>query len=928
MIIKYLLPIALLSAAATASAMPARPGRVTVSQPDGTRVELTLHGDEHSHWATTPDGYTLLADRDGYWAFAELRAGRAVASTVRYMGDDRQSVGARGIERQIKVNSSDYSPKAANVTQIEGTFPSTGKRKLLMILLNYADTQPIYTQADFESYMNGENHGGVGSFRDYYLENSYGKLDITTTVSRWVTLPYAKSHYGSEGAGEMIIEALRILDSEIDYSEFDNDGDGILDGLAVIHQGTGAEASGSSYDIWSHSSSLSGVSYDGIHVNRYTIQPEILYTDDGSKRQSTIGVMCHEFGHNLGAPDFYDTDYQLSGGDFPGTGSWDLMGSGAWNGSQRDGTRPAGTNMWQKIQLGWVTPEILDSSRDVRNMPGSTYHPVAYRFDTTIPGEYFVLENRQQEGFDLNVPGHGLIIYHVDEARISSTIGSNNVNISAWQGIYTVCAGASTVPGDDPASFGWVNSTAAPFPGAMNKTSFTDTTVPSTKSNTGRDTYKGLVYIAEDTEAGTINFDFICYEAPASPVALKAKAVQGDIELSWEAPEGEAPAKYNVFRNNKHIATVTDTGYIDTTVGNLTELTYAVDCEYASGVISPYSTAEIILPGNHIASFDAMVDGSDVTLSWGLNRKLSRMPDTTTEAYYEHEYYYDKMEIANLYRADDLSIYRGYKINQIAFFPLQGPREISCRLTVYGIDKAGTRTVLSQRNVSEIGNMQWNTVKLTKSVEITGECDIMIAVQITSNTGAIRLLSDRSAAIDGYGNLSAINGGEMSADSKLRGNHFLYAVLTEPAAEERDMPQMTAVEDSRADLVLPLGFTVYRDGEAIGTTGGRLFVDSNVAPGTHRYTVTNLYKGNNESAAVAKEVTIEGESSIVGVDDEAPAFDVMAAEGGIIIRAASPVNIYNIAGVLLKSMQPADNETFVPLAAGVYLVEGTKVLVK
>ena len=106
----------------------------------------------------------------------------------------------------------------------------------------------------------------------------------------------------------------------------DHDGDGILDGLAVIHQGAGQEMSGKSEDIWSHSSIIYGQTFNGISVRRYTIEPEILAKDN---RMATIGVICHEFGHALGAPDFYDTDYSASGGEYCGTGVWDLLGSGA-----------------------------------------------------------------------------------------------------------------------------------------------------------------------------------------------------------------------------------------------------------------------------------------------------------------------------------------------------------------------------------------------------------------------------------------------------------------------------------------------------------------------------------------------------------------------------------------------------------------------
>ena len=114
----------------------------------------------------------------------------------------------------------------------------------------------------------------------------------------------------------------------------------MLDGLAVIHQGAGQEATGNTSDIWSHSGTIYGKRIGGLEIRRYTIQPEQFGTGGP---MSDIGVMAHEFGHNLGAPDFYDTDYSNSGGEYCGTGVWDLMAGGAWNGfgSPSSGDRPA-----------------------------------------------------------------------------------------------------------------------------------------------------------------------------------------------------------------------------------------------------------------------------------------------------------------------------------------------------------------------------------------------------------------------------------------------------------------------------------------------------------------------------------------------------------------------------------------------------------
>ena len=302
------LATALLSPLGKAVAMPAYPKPITVTQPDGRMVTVCLRGDERLNWAQTTDGYTLLRNEDGYWTFARQdRHGNLVASSLVY---DNTSVQARkhGIKPNLKFSKAQMAKaarqKSRNDMMVDGTFPSTGKRKLLLLLVNYSDTKPTFSRQDFYRMMNEKGYGGIGSFRDYYLEQSYGKLDIDVTVTDWITLPKPKGTYGPDGAPYMIYDALSLVTDTLNLKDYDNDGDGILDGLAVIHQGTGQEASANANDIWSHSAIIYGQTFDGVSVRRYTIEPELL-----AKNISTIGVICHEFGHALGAPDFLEAEH-------------------------------------------------------------------------------------------------------------------------------------------------------------------------------------------------------------------------------------------------------------------------------------------------------------------------------------------------------------------------------------------------------------------------------------------------------------------------------------------------------------------------------------------------------------------------------------------------------------------------------------------
>lgn len=921
----------------SAYAVPAYPGLITVSQPDGSEIQIKLKGDENLNWATTSDGYVLLRNDRNYWTFARQdNSGKLVASDVIYRNNTDDAVKS-GIVRGLKYsNEQILESKQQQISalstgqsdlQVEGTFPAKGKNKLLMLMLNYSDTEPVYTQEQFNDLMNKEGYSDIGSFRDFYLENSYGQLDITTTVTRWVTLPYAKSYYGSDRAIEMIQHGLNILDDELDLSEFDNDGDGVLDGLAVIHQGAGQEYTGASDDIWSHSSIIYGMSYDGIQVRRYTIEPELL---GKTGTMSTIGVICHEFGHNLGAPDFYDTDYSSSGGDYSGTGLWDLMGSGAWNGNSGD--RPAGINMWQKIQLGWVEPTLLDTTRRVESMPSAHGNAVAYRFDTTVPGEYFIMENRQQSGaFDQALPGHGLIIYHASESMIRSSVADNTINVTYPQAMYPLCASAGCDPSSYVSSYGDVNSASAPFPGSKNITVLNDASMPSTRSISGRYSYKALTNIAED-ENGLISFDFTADETPAPPINLTATAEKGVVTLKWDMPEDaiSSVVHYNIYRDETNIAFTQLNSYTDYGLVDETLVTYHVDAVYTSGLVSPYASVSIRIPSNIVEEIVPVVGETNVELTWNLDTKLTRMTDVNA-THNVNEYNVSSLDFVHRFRADDLKAYNGYTIRKIAFLPYQPQKDVTFTLRVWEADADGSNAkVVSERVVKEYGTAIWNTVLLTKSVTITGEKELWIGLNCKSNTGNIQILSDIGPAVDGYGNWIKLEGEDWKADDVAAGNYFMYVPLTEPEAGEYvELTACGAVDDVALDLLYPMGFAIYRDNVLLGWSGSRKFIDNEPLIGTHTYSVTSLFKGSNESASRLVEVTF----GIDGIADaELPEVMIVVNDNHLsVVGYQGSMCIADISGRVIYNGYYTGKDD-VELLSGIYVVKldgkTVKVLVK
>lgn len=483
------------SANAQRSNCAATPDPITFTQPDGTILPGFIKGNEAIHYVETPEGYTVLQNpaHNGTYEYAKLdEQGNLVASGIAVTSGVQKNIpfpkGLRYSAKQraeaTKAFYADENPtrlkKAAN-----GDFPSKGKMRLLVVLMQFKDEPATYTKQSFIDLLtqNGYSvNGGTGSFREFFAANSFGQFDLDITVIGWYTSKRNRLEYGkTDAAGnanssynnnvrELVAQAVDSAETMgIDFTDYDNNKDGELDGLVIFHSGLGAEQNKNGY-IWSHRSSLWGGSartYDGVNISNYCINPS--KRDFSGITQVRIGVVTHEFGHILGLPDLYDTDQGSEG-----AGNWCLMAGGPWMNSERT---PCQLSSWSKSELGWITPTVI-GKKGAYELKNFTDSLVAYRINTSEPNEYFLLENRQTKGWDRYIPGRGMVIWHIntDYADNYSRFGSNDVNTdTANYGVGVVQADAkrhlelNTNRGD----------AGDVYPGSTNNRSFTPTSKPS-----------------------------------------------------------------------------------------------------------------------------------------------------------------------------------------------------------------------------------------------------------------------------------------------------------------------------------------------------------------------------------------------------------------------------------------------------------------
>ena len=505
----------MIAGAMSASAIPAHPRPVDIKQSDGTTLTLKLVGDEFHHYSATADGYTVLQTSNGDYVYAVQSGARIVPSCVIAHNPQMRSA------TELKMVSSLQKGLTDKATVAQGMSMRSNRDKLmapartdyqdfrgLVVLIEYTDRSFTYGNDYFDDLMNKENYTGyyssegyfvpcTGSARDYYHDNSMGVFDPQFDVVGPVLVDYSSTTpQGYDNCGDIFVSAIDQLDSSVDFSQYDGDGDGIVDMIYFIVAGYTANFSGNNSGyLWPHQFYMyyyTDELYDGVYLGRYSCSGEIYgweyygYTDpDG------IGTIVHEFTHALGLADLYDTDYGTNGAAND-PGEWDVMSGGSYLNESRT---PAGFSIWERYRLGFAEPEQITEKR-----AGYTLEPVntsnkGYWIQSPNENEFFMIENRQQTGWDAYLPGHGMLVTRVeyDEDRW----WENTINIYSYHMLYQLLRAGNSSE----------SSASDPFPGTNGVTSLNNLTTPSLKTWSGLDCEFGIANIAEND--GIITFGVV-----------------------------------------------------------------------------------------------------------------------------------------------------------------------------------------------------------------------------------------------------------------------------------------------------------------------------------------------------------------------------------------------------------------------------------
>lgn len=519
-------------------------GIVTVTQSDGTELNVRIYGDEHFNWLTTEDGVLLVQEGNNYYIAETTTSGTLKATSfIAHNANKRLPAEIKAIKKQDLSRFRSYDIKKASPAKAMGTgnsgvkyFPHSGSPKALVILVEFSDT-PFQSGEKaknvFEHFLKGKAEDALpdgyeaytgsyakanlrnnGSVSDYFYVMSQG----TYTPQFDVVGPYKLNHsflYYGQGENDntyaLVSDACKAADKDVDFSRYDADGDGMVDLVYIIYAGYPASMSGNPNDIWPKSGTGDFRTYDGKKVCRFGVHAELNFGRELNQKNgfllSGIGLFCHEFSHTLGLPDLYPT-VDVSKVDNQNPEMWDLMDGGEY--TYNGGYCPTPYSPWEMDAMGWATPIELSDEKQTVTLKSYGKERVAYKIKGEN-NEYLLLQNIQIGGWWTGVAlvyKTGMLVWRIDYNNKDVNLFDNPNNTIGKPKVMIVPADGYVISdynhGDGKQ---WTDEEykaslkGDPFPGATNKTELLSVVLNNS-------TLEKPIYNIKE-ENGVITFDYL-----------------------------------------------------------------------------------------------------------------------------------------------------------------------------------------------------------------------------------------------------------------------------------------------------------------------------------------------------------------------------------------------------------------------------------
>ncbi len=702
-------------------------------------------------------------------------------------------------------------PQRTSMSELDETL------SLLVLLLEFPDSGFVYDAAEYDSTFFIAN---TGSVTDYFHEISYGAVDFQTlhlpSLIEPLNMPHVKGWYvnGQQGLGsfpqnsqQLALDAITAVDDFVNFAEYDNNGDGLVDNLVLVHAGASAQQTGLFNDFWSLSWTLPiPVETDSVAISNFTLLPEYMVVGD-----STLPLTPGPPAFELAQSHFGMVDLTVPDDEHSSLGTWSLMAYGAWNGEETVGESPAHPDPYNRMRAGWLEPHLLQHDSIAAVFPQVETEPGVYQLWTggVVEDEYYLVENRRQTGFDQYIPASGLLIYHVDESVTTRNTlpwypGHQNdghllVALEQADGTWDLEQGSNRGDGGDP------------WPGWSDEHSFNSSSTPSTRS------YEGLF-----TDVQVLNIS-----APDS-------VMQADLHIGV-APAVEAP--YNL------------TGSVDNQTG-------VVDLEWEFDVVT--EDEELLYDNGEYTGFYYW-DGGTMGVRFtpaSICRLLALRFYTRNNSTFEARVYdvtAGTPDTAVTYAVEAQSAHYNWVTADVSAGGLYFNTDFVGAF--HGLDdiaNLGVDANLDHGRSWDFDGEEWSEwpqaylVRAVVQYLATGQIVALIPSPAQPISGCSQVSSKASSNVPSHdvipaqAGISSPSSSDKAFFSSIRMNHS-------PAGVKGSIQTATGQTQAGGELDEFLEFRVYRNENFVGATTELTFSDTLPEPGLYRYFVTALHD-NGESA--------------------------------------------------------------------------------